>query len=423
MTQLRDLLEDLVREPGPVHGVEAEDLYAAGRRRHRHQRTVTAAVAVAVTVAVTATAAARWDGGRNPENPAPPAGDATVSPDIPVGPREDLQGIIGVDGTRLYGWRLHCPAPPCDKRWMRVVGSDDGGRTWTERGRPAPVARLAVLDRDTLLAAPADADSHTSLLTSVDGGRSWEPVPVRPAVREVPAGAAVTCLANTGTGTGTCRLAAVGPAAGGLAALATAPPLKLTTNGLAVSFPDAEDGFLRVSGADPGSGRPAVAVSADRGRTWSTRVFTEPADCLPGGCDWRSMATGSGSTGYLVIDTLARQRPVVYRAEPGDNWRRLDTDAIPLGESGGADPGWMTAEGRHVWCEQAPVPAGDGDGCRFWAVGPGERRYRQASPPGLPGRANPVRRGVDGSYHTTDRRTGLSYTSADGWTWTPAPAR
>ena len=87
---------------------------------------------------------------------------------VSLGGSADLHVLEAVHG-RIYGW---------DAEERRVLVSDDDGATWDTRG---------ILDLRDLAVSPADpefllATTEVGVMSSVDGGRSWAPIPDAPPV-------------------------------------------------------------------------------------------------------------------------------------------------------------------------------------------------------------------------------------------------
>jgi photosystem II stability/assembly factor-like uncharacterized protein len=76
--------------------------------------------------------------------------------------------VLRSAGGRAYGY---------DVTNDRLLVSDDGGRTWDEARRPAPLIDLAVHPADPRhLVAAGASDLSQGLYESRDGGRSWKAI-------------------------------------------------------------------------------------------------------------------------------------------------------------------------------------------------------------------------------------------------------
>ncbi|MFD0745118.1 hypothetical protein ACFQ1L_27340 [Phytohabitans flavus] len=291
-------------------------------------------------------------------------------------------------------------------------GSDDGGRTWTDRGEPIDVYELSVAAAETLLASVNTGSGGTRLLTaSTDGGRTWRRLHEALTVDAVPSGSVPVCWARSGE---PCTLWSVDPVAGRMAPLRDQPALVPTHDEL---LPVRWSGRIWVRGSDPVTGRPAVAASADAGRTWSVHVFADAPPCPSEGCLPIYFALGS-QTAYVV--TVGASARAVYRYTSDGRWERVSgAERVPADRLGAGGPSFVAADGTHVLCETVTQPSGlDGD--RFWAARDGT--YKPVELRGLPATVYPIKRTQDGWLYThsyTDQRL---YGSTDGWTWSAIAA-
>jgi hypothetical protein len=163
---------------------------------------------------------------------------------------------------------------------------------------------------------------------------------------------------------------------------------------------------------DPVSHRPAVAVSDDRGRTWSSPTLPAPvcpdADCAP------ELSTLDGTIVNAVVVDPSRELVLAYRTDAAGDWRRLDTDALT-----DVDSAWsyVRADGTLALCTYSRNHSGTG--CRHWAVRPGAATVQPATVDGWPAGATSVRRSPDGWFFTTTNGPdGALYGSRDGGAWT-----
>lgn len=193
--------------------------------------------------------------------------------------------IISVDfADRHHGFALwsHCVEEASATRCRQRLLTTSDGENWAVRSFPGSdfdgqggvdddVAALGkcrvVLDR----AHPEYHFEYHFRLFSDDCGRTWVRVPLKPAgsISQIPEGAK---LASPCTGerdvVDDCdggRLIVTMPDSGRRTWLATSPVLEDPSP---ESVP-ADDGAWWVSGRDPATGRRAVAVSRDQGRSWS----------------------------------------------------------------------------------------------------------------------------------------------------------
>jgi hypothetical protein len=248
---------------------------------------------------------------------------------------------------------------------------------------------------------------------SRDGGVSWAPVRTTPAAQPAPPGAAVLCRPVADAAA--CTLQVVEPS--GRSAPLSGRPALAPAEG-----PVSGDGDnLWVAGTDPGSGRPAVAVSADRGRTWSTHVFADVTGCAERGCDPPELAVGGGQAAYAVVADPASGRYVVYRGTAAGGWERLADVVGDPPRYPGAVWSFVASDGAHVLAQPVSGAGRDGDldRVRFWSAAGGSG-YRPVALDGLPDTVYPVRRTPDGWFYTTSYGDhSVLYGSADGWRWAP----
>ncbi|MFF1507371.1 WD40/YVTN/BNR-like repeat-containing protein [Streptomyces sp. NPDC058326] len=280
---------------------------------------------------------------------------------------------------------------------QHVAVRDAGAKEWVLRRSPLPrtsgtdgiSSQLVPLGPGRALvedggAEPGDARSWFTR----DGGRSWRETDRRTAgtTPEIPAGAVLTtgCAAPAGALPDACereRLVVVSPQDGRRRALARVPLLGAHPRPQEQPEPD---GSWWVSGTDPLSGRAAVAVSRDGGRSWTAGRLPSPAS----GPGWYTVvAVGQDAVYAAEMGELAAGEPVknpmraLHRSlDGGGTWQRMWTTG-------------PTAEPRSLL--GVPVP------------GPGGRVGIGAEPSGyesVDGGRTFVRLG-DGSRHT--RRTPL----------------
>ncbi|MGW0119096.1 exo-alpha-sialidase [Streptomyces sp. NPDC003327] len=195
---------------------------------------------------------------------------------------------------------------------QHVAVRDAGAEEWVVRRSPLPrvtapdgvSAHLRALGPGRALIEDGGGDRPERAWFTRDGGRGWRAVDRRPAGRvpAIPAGAVLTtfCAAPVGAGPDTCvreRLAVISPEDGRRHELVAAPPLG--AHPVPAEQPE-PDGSWWVSGTDPRSGRAAVAVSRDAGRSWTVTPLPSP--------------TGA-PVRYAVV---AVGRDAVYAAEMGE---------------------------------------------------------------------------------------------------------
>jgi len=351
--------------------IEMPDLAVIGRRAERLRRRRRAGRAGAAALAVVAAVflAPIWQrsGGDGP-GPEPPAARPEPTSAGPVytdagitvhgldGVVVDLPGVLrDVEfADRDHGFVLGADCPDAPECRLVVAGTADGGDTWTTypvTGHDAAPDRLpdvVALDETTLV-----LHSPGTSVISTDAGATWRPV--------TRSGATATLndddrpLLRPGPGAG-CAGAAVevwSPGLGHRGDLAD-PPLNVCW----VAARRSADGGWWIGGTEPGTGRPAVAVTRDGGATWSVTDFDTPGDLARVGM--------LGDHTYAVVVTRDGQadlvRAVYHSPRPGAPFQRVYS----------GDGGPRTIGGE-------PVPLLDGrllvvDGQRQWFLGDADGR-------------------------------------------------
>ncbi|MBU2664908.1 hypothetical protein KOI35_15505 [Actinoplanes bogorensis] len=327
-------------------------------------------------------------------------------------------------GKDLYGVLVRCP--DCASE---LYATSDGGDSWQLRTVP-PEPADADTPRSVSLVALApgilgwrDArviPIHEAISTeptadrlwiTTNGGGSWQKAVVdRKPVAAVPAGtSAVGCELPA---ISTCAVAAVDPATGTLAPLAAQP------KGIVVdpSWPGQVNvpagGRLWVPGLDPVTKKPAIATSADAGRTWRTHVFADGVAAVYQGGTTGMMyvprvAAGPGPTAYALTYRADDAVDARYTTDGGVTWRTGET----LRE-GTAIDSYVTAYGEHVVTTGTAAVSADGTG-----------PYTAVSLAGYP--AEPVELTRITTAAATERYLVKSqigpYVSHDGRTWRRVP--
>jgi photosystem II stability/assembly factor-like uncharacterized protein len=308
VTSIEDLFARAVEQAeaeAPPSRLSAPYAYSQGRRRHSLLISAVAAAALAVGGATAGTAA----GSRLEEaNPVP----AAVS---------DFSGSVvwagAGDRDHLYALRTICTPPTRPCATGPLLGSTDGGRTWTERRRPAgsgAFTGVAVLGVSIVRMTGPDGD-----VISVDGGWHWSATAGDPQpLRSVPD--AAEALGWTATTAGQTRVAAVDPATGAIRVLEVQPPL---TEIAVPPIPD--DLGIWVTGLDCVTRRPAVSVSQDRGQTWTTALLPD----LPP-VTWlnppaiATLDTADGRVAYVQAEVGPAEEAVFRTTDGGSTWVRVD---------------------------------------------------------------------------------------------------
>jgi hypothetical protein len=401
MTGLREMFDEVAEAPAPPSRLVADEVYTTGRRRRTRNgilKGLAAAVALLAAVGVGG-AIATPEGGESPA----PGGSAVPEPDV-SGP---AQWVAAADSAHLYITYLNCPDGTCPKTTVRLLGSDDGGRTWQQRGAPIDVVNPIVVDERTLV-APV---SQSLIKVSVDGGRTWSAATrASQDMAAVPEGGTLFCQALSDA-TDTCRLIAVDPKSRTFASLATQP-----RSALSVGPVESAAGHLWVAGTTTAkSCLPAASVSTDGGRNWATHILPDPAGGGSQRCaSVRITTTADGQVAYAVVRDAGGKSRSVYRVRVDGSPELVDT----TNTYDNRDASFVTADGTHVLART--VRGERVDELRWLAAGPAG--YEPIILDGLPGTVYPVRRTPDGWFYTHSYGSDRSvYGSIDGRHWSPVP--
>ncbi|HEX8631534.1 MAG TPA: sialidase family protein [Catenuloplanes sp.] len=434
---LRDEIGDAARQPE-----FASVMRRASRIRTRRYSAATGTAAV-LTLAVALAGSTLASGGTRPSGPPGGAAGPGVGSSAGVpsgGPARAIEWAGAADALHLYAVLTDCDECP-----RRLVGSADGGRSWRTRhtfggGQMQWFApRLITIGPESLLFdAPLAGQPGARLpgfpagfpkahnpvepvrsnwRLTTDGGATWRDVaksktPVAAATAGSPI---VSCEAET-RDADNCVLYVLDPAAGRLAPLANQPPLL----GMDVTRVPASAG-LWVQGYHRDSERPAMAVSRDNGRTWTTTVFTEepPVAASTGRPratqNLPNVTTADGRTAYAMFVRGAAP-PRVYRStDGGRTWKRTNGDT-PVSEAPLSSPeSWVTADGAHVILDQP-------DGLARFLVSADGRRYTPMTVTGLQDEiasGEPMRLPTMAGGRYLYQSANRAYVSDDGRRWQP----
>jgi hypothetical protein len=375
----------------------------------------------------------------------PAAGNRTAAP-LPVQtadgwPPDALDGGVisaaATDADHLYAaiyacdWKgdvRHCTA--------ELVGSDNGGRTWTVRqadfgngqlDMPAPGVLLQTTEVDNQNydgSAGSGPKSWWHDRISTDGGRTWRDVQAASkALAAVPTGGWLEDLCAVDQ---PCQVVAFDPATARSAPLASQPPLDLDQ----VADVPTSAGYWVDGSERGGSHLPAVAVSRDRGETWSVHTFSSGAAGSSDSLAYASVKSYSvdGRVGYAIVSPQSRTtitgpsptsappaKHLVYRTtDGGKTWQHVDPgQTLPSNES---DPAtFIAADGTHVvLVKQTPQ--------RWYASNDNGNSYHPVNLPGLSD--NLTQSGLRAMVLVTAPGVYLAfddtylYRSADGFHWT-----
>ena len=229
--------------------------------------------------------------------PAPVDTPPIASPSATTGGLDPISGRQirwggAADRQRFYLALASCDQPPCQKQPVALVGSADGGRTWRDRSATITVNTLAVIGPDTLIAdAPGPPPAERTLLTSLDGGRTWAAARFDAATEAVPDGGRAICWSLRAGDP--CTLHAVNLSTGAVAPLAAQPPLTLGTGELRIEESTGGLGSRAPTRrrAGPPSRRARTPVAAGRPRSSLTRRPVPSGDARRRCSRWRERRT------------------------------------------------------------------------------------------------------------------------------------
>lgn len=268
---LRDRLHDDLYQPS-VEAVTER----ARQRTSRRRRQFGAAAAVLLVGAAIPLLRAQTAPVPVPDPPlAPPtAGTLPGFEALPPGPF-----VVSVDfSDERNGYALRAPCTDAqDRNCVTELFATGDGERWEKRTMPI---RAREMNQQLNVVGPRSLYIDTVLGTrsfdrwfSADGGRTWREVSVEPelSVAAIPEGAVLHHRCTPDDGCVPDEQFFVLLPDGRTATLATQPPLTQPFPGRI----QAADGGWWVSGRNPATGRWALAVSRDDGRTWSVSDLPE----------------------------------------------------------------------------------------------------------------------------------------------------
>lgn len=348
-----------------------------------------------------------------PTEPARPPGAVTAAPTqslAPVpAPPPTLDALVFLDDVRAVAVRSDCPVARGQSGVCRrtLLASDDAGRSFTVRG-PVPdsadAARLLLADAGGVVAL-FDQQQLSTLVRSLDGGRSWEEVGLAPGpVAPLPAGtpALTSPVGDCPERCGELFWVDV--------VTATSHHLPSQPGGPDGGFwyasPPTPDGVLAASNA-----LGVVAVSADRGRTWNRSPLPGPA---PSPTDLPVVLVTGRSRVYVflrAVDERGLSTALGFRSDDaGASWLDLDYPARPVD---GVPPqnvptAVLAGEVLTTNYRDGVLRSRDG-GTSFGEI------------PGSPEDVRLIQLTADGPVVATRYGVGqpMYWLSRDGWTWTP----
>jgi hypothetical protein len=425
VTSLRERFDDAVASPAPTIPLSGETVYATALHRRRVRNRVVSAVVAGGTAAVVAVVALLVTAdGRDRAAPTPAVSQATPSPSASaptnVGQPYSVDGrmeqVVATDADHLYAVQLRCTTADEDSCASVLYGSDDAGKTWTERKRGI-ASGLQALAPGVLGAFVTTSVSSVAYRISTDGGRTWkDSKPASGTIQAVPAGGWPTCVEEQ-RDSGRCTVYGVNPQTGAQRKLASQPStIRLR------EFNRTPPGTgLWATGYVPQTYQTAIAFSHDNGRTWSTHVFGKDEPDYPNGINNQQVgiATLDGITVYAVVTAVrndGKNRLLVYRSGDGGlTWQRGDPGHEPPWQQHG-EYAYVAADGTLVVQTVIADPA-------EWYTG--TTAFTKPAPTtGLEhvdDMGQPVLLTAPGVYTAFDR-THL-YTSPDGLHWTRLSVR
>jgi hypothetical protein len=349
-----------------------------------------------------------------------------------------VQFADAADATHLYALLNDCTG-------CGLIGSDDGGRTWTTRlSGVSGTVRIPGFTEyefgDLAVRGPSILEMNGSVpksgrpsidVVSTDGGRTWAKVTAdQNPVAAVPAGSWLEIVSAVAGEPG--ALWVIDPATHTSHPLATSPA---GMHVVAVARTSDRAG-LWVQGRDITDSKAMIAVSKDRGATWITRTFDltdpglHPSTASPdpssttdttsprGTVPWPSVdvVTYDGTTAYAVVGVQTDWS--LRSTDGGRTWNVMNGGNPlpgPLAEVGAPAPGLMDPrpsfvrpDGTHV------LQTEQDDQYRAYASTDGGSRYAQIDPDGWPQGA--VQITPAGTYIARSWRA--IYLSTDGKSWT-----
>lgn len=350
-----------------------------------------------------------------PDGQAPaPVENVEQLPVVAQRPEPFVTDIDFADRQHGFALRTYCydVRTPC---LIELLVTADGEH-WRSRSLPqrkaegnrTAIDRLWVLGPNEVVVAESFATARPGRWYSADAGQTWQPVPgtVEGSVEAVPVGGAldVVCQEPSGSALFCTRttLVVTMPGSGRLAALGTQPGLNLKTPH---GVPFAADGSHWVAGQDTGSGRWAVAVSRDSGRSWAVSELPEqpsrPVDRMeisvgPAGVYAAAIGELPGITNGLLA--------IFHSSDGGRGWRQTwqgFADREPNSSTGAAV---ATGDRRLIVNTESGPPYVSADDGETFAPSPADLAVKQV-------------RWTRVGYLATVNAQSVAYLSEDGRRW------
>ncbi|QDV35660.1 WD40/YVTN/BNR-like repeat-containing protein [Tautonia plasticadhaerens] len=267
---------------------------------------------------------------------------------VPGVPGLDFRDIEAVDADTAYLLSIG------EGEQSRIYRTTDGGGSWglqyTNRDPSGFLDAIAFWDAEHGLALGDPVDGRFSILTTGDGGLTWEPIPPGGMPTALPGEAAFaasgTCLIAHGEGhawfaTGGGGVARVFRSADrGSTWTAHETPVRAgnAASGLfSLAFRDADHG-VAVGGdyQEPEQSGNFVALTDDGGKTWRLASGTQPAG-------YRSAVAyvpGSETLTLIAVGPTGSD----LSGDGGESWRPLGDQGFHAVGFAGADAGWAVGE-------------------------------------------------------------------------------
>jgi hypothetical protein len=335
------------------------------------------------------------------------------------------------DANHMYAIGADCPEERCA---IRFLGSDDGGRTWTQRNdrivvRPTflPGGQLfaVIIRRDSAPHVEADkADLGRTQVPAIssDGGRTWQDLSVS-LVPRGPATAAELPVWACGSDLDHCGVFIVDPVRLELRRLATQPSLDMTNRMTDSPVIRSTDGRSVWATGELPRGTPTVAVSRDGGSVW-TNASPPCPDCIA--LDVWPVTT---QFAYVTGGTGRSEEVRAFRTtDGGTTWQRLAIDfRLPHGliETSGGGPAptvqggaIITTDGQLVITE---VTA-DLRVARTWISAPNSAEMTPVTLTGFPTRFASLNGDGSIGYLESSGDATIAH-SVDGRVWSPIAVR
>jgi hypothetical protein len=398
-------------------------VYRAAWRRRRIRQRLAAAVVAGATAAVVAVVAIVVTAGGGADRGAPdPAGSGaspsvlptTVTNALPYGHDGTVHEAVATGAGHLYAIQFRCDSADLVSCRAVLYGSEDDGRTWTERN-PGPIIQLDAPAPGVLSASFPVTVQKIVKRFSVDGGRTWKDWTDKSGtIPAVPTGGWAACPERDDVGA--CAVEGVDPVSGVQRKLASQPPGFVPARVL----PTPAGSGLWLGGITTTSGHAGVAVSHDGGRTWLTQELGRDVPDYPAQTFNQAVtiATVDGTSAYAIASIVGADRHnlmLAYRTtDGGQTWSRADPGrTLPWVYTG--EHAYLAADGTHI---VQTVPSDPAE----WYAGTGGAYTKPARVDGLGNLDDmrvTVRTAAPGVYYTHDVQA--VYVSVDGLHWTRHP--